>query len=128
MASSGHQDYEPAQPEMPTTPPALPNQDELNRIDALIQDSIARDEATHSPTSSSSSDSGYDPEGYWHEDQIALNVILNARNEYTLMPSTWKFSFKGIPLPEGLFYRKTKDIATRPRIYPHNERAEYRGR
>ncbi|KAI0598348.1 hypothetical protein F4775DRAFT_556465 [Biscogniauxia sp. FL1348] len=85
--------------------------------------------------SSSSSDSGsdeeseseFEPEQGWRREQVYLNQILNARNEYTLMPSTWRMHFRGIPLPEGLFYNKTKSESSRPRIYARAERFEYRG-
>jgi hypothetical protein len=63
----------------------------------------------------------------WHKDQTALNIVLNARNEYSLMPTTWKISLRGIPLPAGLFYVKTKAMAERPRIYGHIDKLEYRG-
>ncbi|RYO75652.1 hypothetical protein DL766_010361 [Monosporascus sp. MC13-8B] len=80
-----------------------------------------------SPPPSEDTEEDYDPNGYWHADQISLNMILKDRNEYSLMPSTWRLSLKGIPLPEGLFYTKTKTTAARPRIYSHIERLEYRG-
>ena len=140
-----------ASPQAPAGSPEF-FREKLNLLDRLIQNSIAQDNRTPrkralgddprilprdsdptpsptpSPTSSQSTDESHAVEGYWHEDQIALNVILNARNEYTLMPSTWRYSLRGIPFPEGLFYRKTKDIAVRPRIYHHDEKFEYRGR
>ncbi|KAI2620104.1 hypothetical protein GGR54DRAFT_602501 [Hypoxylon sp. NC1633] len=71
--------------------------------------------------------SDYDPEEGWRYEQVFLNQILNARNEYTLMPTTWRLHFRGIPLPEGLFYVKTQALSTRPRIYAHTDRLEYRG-
>ncbi|RYP90080.1 hypothetical protein DL770_003772 [Monosporascus sp. CRB-9-2] len=80
-----------------------------------------------SPPPSEKTEDDYDPNGYWHADQVSLNMILKDRNEYSLMPSTWRLSLKGIPLPEGLFYNKTKTTAARPRIYSHTERLEYRG-
>ncbi|KAK7754092.1 hypothetical protein SLS62_003938 [Diatrype stigma] len=142
--------------EPPKSDPALVNQprpaatyahqDLLNRTNNLIQKSLAREYAAEqrrvenermvkareydpspSPTPSVSTDEEYDPAEFWHEDQVALNVILNARNEYSLMPSTWQIGLKGIPLPEGLFYVKTKNTSTRPRIYAHNEKLEFQG-
>ncbi|RYP54643.1 hypothetical protein DL768_000579 [Monosporascus sp. mg162] len=80
-----------------------------------------------SPPPSEETEEDYHPSGYWHADQVSLNMILKDRNEYSLMPSTWRLSLKGIPLPEGLFYTKTKTTAARPRIYSHTERLEYRG-
>lgn len=128
--------------------PAVPyiHQDLLDRTNNLLQKSIARQYAAEqrkveeermakareydpspSPTPSISTDSGYDPAESWHVDQVALNVILNARNEYSLMPSTWQIALRGIPLPEGLFYAKKKDTSTRPRIYAHTEKLEFQG-
>ncbi|RYP75744.1 hypothetical protein DL771_002231 [Monosporascus sp. 5C6A] len=80
-----------------------------------------------SPPPSEETEEDYDPNGYWHADQVSLNMVLKDRNEYSLMPSTWRLSLKGIPLPEGLFYTRTKTTAVRPRIYSHIERLEYRG-
>ncbi|KAI0541207.1 hypothetical protein GGR58DRAFT_36334 [Xylaria digitata] len=72
-------------------------------------------------------DSESDSDTAWRLEQIYLNTILNARNEYTLMPSTWKMHFRGIPLPDSLFYIKTKSKSIRPRIYARTDRFEYRG-
>ncbi|KAF2966386.1 hypothetical protein GQX73_g7195 [Xylaria multiplex] len=72
-------------------------------------------------------DSESDSDTAWRLEQIYLNTILNARNEYTLMPSTWKMHFRGIPLPDSLFYIKTKSKSIRPRIYARTDRLEYRG-
>lgn len=140
----------PGQSDPPRRPPYAPysfaQQDLLDRTNSLIQESLARQydadqrqvenerlakarefDPSPSPTPSISTDEGHDPAEFWHEDQVALNVILNARNEYSLMPSTWRISLRGIPLPEGLFYTKTRDTASRPRIYAHTDRLEYRG-
>ncbi|KAI0811635.1 hypothetical protein GGR55DRAFT_79731 [Xylaria sp. FL0064] len=68
-----------------------------------------------------------DPDKTWRSEQIYLNTILNARNEFTLMPSTWRMHFRGIPLPDSLFYVKTKLKSARPRIYARTEKLEYRG-
>ncbi|KAI5919466.1 hypothetical protein F4810DRAFT_686935 [Camillea tinctor] len=87
-----------------------------------------------SPSSSSSSsdeesesESEFEPGQGWRREQVYLNQILNARNEFTLMPSTWRMHFRGIPLPDGLFYNKTKSQSSRPRIYARSDRFEYRG-
>ncbi|TGJ83059.1 hypothetical protein E0Z10_g5704 [Xylaria hypoxylon] len=72
-------------------------------------------------------DSESNPDTAWRLEQIYLNTILNARNEYTLMPSTWRMHFRGIPLPNSLFYIKTKSKSIRPRIYARTDRLEYRG-
>ncbi|KAI1133631.1 hypothetical protein F5Y10DRAFT_228223 [Nemania abortiva] len=68
-----------------------------------------------------------DPDTAWRREQIYLNTILNARNKFTLMPSTWRMHFRGIPLPDSLFYVKTKSKSIRPRIYARTDRLEYRG-
>ncbi|KAI0106257.1 hypothetical protein GGR51DRAFT_518417 [Nemania sp. FL0031] len=67
------------------------------------------------------------PDTAWRLEQIYLNTILNARNKFTLMPSTWRMHFRGIPLPDSLFYVKTKSKSIRPRIYARTDRLEYRG-
>lgn len=69
-----------------------------------------------------------DTETAWRWEQVYLNTILNARNKYTLMPSTWRMHFRGIPLPDSLFYIKTKSKSIRPKIYARTDRLEYRGR
>ncbi|KAI0009513.1 hypothetical protein F4779DRAFT_368028 [Xylariaceae sp. FL0662B] len=115
----------------------LPNAiDLLKRFNVLIRDHRQllseqnRRDSTRSPSESSDSeetDLEYDPEDGWRIEQVFLNQILNARNEYTLMPSTWRMHFRGIPLPDGLFYIKTQSQSVRPRIYARSDRLEYRG-
>lgn len=86
---------------------------------------------THSEDSidstENSTDSEQDLDTEWRQEQIYLNTILNARNKFTLMPSTWRMHFRGIPLPDSLFYIKTKSKSIRPRIYARTDRLEYRG-
>ncbi|KAI8956230.1 hypothetical protein F4801DRAFT_6215 [Xylaria longipes] len=72
-------------------------------------------------------DSEPDPDTAWRLEQIFINIVLNSRNEFTLMPSTWKMHFRGIPLPDSLYYSKEKSKSRRPRIYAHTNRLEYRG-
>ncbi|KAI1377658.1 hypothetical protein F4677DRAFT_43843 [Hypoxylon crocopeplum] len=81
------------------------------------------------PTSSSSEETNadYDLDEGWRHEQVFLNQILKARNEYTLMPSTWRMHFRGIPLPDGLFYIQNQTSSFRPRIYARNPRLEYQG-
>ncbi|KAI1108272.1 hypothetical protein F5Y14DRAFT_459796 [Nemania sp. NC0429] len=74
-----------------------------------------------------STDSEANPDRVWRQEQLYLNTILNARNKFTLMPSTWRMHFRGIPLPDSLFYIKMKSKSIRPRIYARTERLEYRG-
>ncbi|KAI0171762.1 hypothetical protein GGR52DRAFT_547513 [Hypoxylon sp. FL1284] len=90
------------------------------------------DDATPPSTPSASpspadSPTSYDPEEAWRYEQIYLNQILRARDEYTLMPTTWRMHFRGVPLPDGLFYVQTQERSFRPRIYAHSERFEYQG-
>lgn len=63
----------------------------------------------------------------WREEQLALNIVLRARNEFTLLPSTWRYNLRGIPIPDGLFYTKTKSMSMRPRIYARQDKFEYQG-
>ncbi|KAI1817807.1 hypothetical protein GGS20DRAFT_598763 [Poronia punctata] len=72
-------------------------------------------------------DSDTDSHNRWRTDQLFLNTILNARNGFTLMPSTWKMHFRGIPLPDSLFYIQTRPKSIRPRIYARTDKLEYRG-
>lgn len=124
------------------------NQDLLDRTNSIIQESLRReyeaaqralelqrlaaaqaldDVGSSSSSSSEGTDDGDDPDEDWHRDQVALNVVLRARNEYSLMPSSWKHHLRGIPLPDNLFYSQTNNAATRPKIYACNERYEYQG-
>ncbi|KAI0152481.1 hypothetical protein F4776DRAFT_670131 [Hypoxylon sp. NC0597] len=80
-----------------------------------------------SPATTPEKDTNADEEKVWRYEQIFINQILKGRNEYTLMPTTWKMHFRGIPLPEGLFYTKTRAVSTRPRIYGRTQSLEYRG-
>ncbi|KAI2473013.1 hypothetical protein F4781DRAFT_381506 [Annulohypoxylon bovei var. microspora] len=89
------------------------------------EDGISSDSEESSTTQKTNTD--YDPEDGWRYEQVFLNQILRGRDEYTLMPSTWKMHFRGIPLPEGLFYIKTQAVSVRPRIYARTDRLEYRG-
>ncbi|KXJ92362.1 hypothetical protein Micbo1qcDRAFT_204354 [Microdochium bolleyi] len=63
----------------------------------------------------------------WREEQLALNIVLRARHEFTLLPSTWKYNLRGIPIPDSLFYTQTKSKSMRPRIYAMQNRFEYQG-
>ncbi|KAI1076790.1 hypothetical protein F5B20DRAFT_572635 [Whalleya microplaca] len=127
----------------PTSEPvARPNDvdvvDLLNRFNRAVRDQEEREQAAapdgtygrldgEESSDSDETDSEYGPEEGWRIEQVFLNQVLNARNEYTLMPSTWKMHFKGIPLPDGLFYIKTQNASIRPRIYARTDRLEYRG-
>ncbi|KAI1505376.1 hypothetical protein F5X99DRAFT_279059 [Biscogniauxia marginata] len=111
----------------------LPNAlDLLTRMNNVLEAEKEIRDSSPSPSITSVSsveetESEVEPEEGWRLEQVYLNQILNARNEYTLMPSTWRMHFRGIPLPEGLFYNKTKSESSRPRIYARSERFEYRG-
>ncbi|KAI0553367.1 hypothetical protein F4679DRAFT_467474 [Xylaria curta] len=78
-------------------------------------------------TEDDDTDSGAEKDTAWRMEQIYINIVLNARNDFPLMPSTWKMHFRGIPLPDSLFYDKEKSKSRRPRIYAHTDRLEYRG-
>ncbi|GAP82562.1 hypothetical protein SAMD00023353_0101030 [Rosellinia necatrix] len=83
--------------------------------------------ATYENDIEDDADSGSDLNRAWRWEQVYLNKILNARNQFTLMPSTWRMHFRGIPLPDSLFYIKTKSKSIRPKIYARTDRLEYRG-
>ncbi|KAI1386492.1 uncharacterized protein F4822DRAFT_410282 [Hypoxylon trugodes] len=102
------------------------------KLKSPVQSSKPPPSDSSTPSSSSSSpepdtDDEYDEDEGWRVEQVFLNHILKARDEYTFMPSTWKMHFRGIPLPEGLFYQQSQTISTRPRIYSRTDRYEYRG-
>ncbi|KAI2637196.1 hypothetical protein GGS26DRAFT_547712 [Hypomontagnella submonticulosa] len=83
------------------------------------------------PTPESSSeeetDDDHGSKQKWRYEQVFLNEILRERDRYTLMPTTWRMHFLGIPLPEGLFYTQTRTRAYRPRIYALTEGRAYQG-
>ncbi|KAI0111323.1 hypothetical protein F4814DRAFT_422106 [Daldinia grandis] len=79
------------------------------------------------PSISKETTHDHDPKEGWRYEQVFLNQILKARDEYTLMPTTWRMHFRGVPLPEGLFYIKTHAVSTRPRIYARTDKLEYQG-
>ncbi len=130
----------------PADPYRYTHQDLLDRTNNIIQESLARTyditqrqveaarvqrarefDPSPSPTSSTSTLGGIDPSEGWHRDQVSLNMILNARNEFSIMPSTWKMSLRGIPMPQNLFYAQARRLGTRPRIYAHTDKLEFRG-
>ncbi|KAI1142420.1 hypothetical protein F5Y05DRAFT_370908 [Hypoxylon sp. FL0543] len=90
---------------------------------------VARDSPSITNESSTTQETNldYDPDEGWRYEQVFLNQILKGRDEYTLMPTTWKMHFRGIPFPEGLFYVQTQAVSVRPRIYARTDRLEYRG-
>ncbi|OTA96041.1 hypothetical protein M434DRAFT_28132 [Hypoxylon sp. CO27-5] len=79
------------------------------------------------PSTTSEKDTDHDDEDGWRYEQIFINQILKGRGEYSLMPTTWKLHFRGIPLPERLFYTQTRAVSARPRIYGRTQSLEYRG-
>ncbi|KAI5868426.1 hypothetical protein GGS23DRAFT_609143 [Durotheca rogersii] len=96
-------------------------------VKSLPSKEVAIPSSPNEPAAELSNDQENDPDGEWRLEQVYLNEILKARNEYSLMPSTWRMHFRGIPLPEGLFYTKTQAVSHRPRIYAHSEQFDYRG-
>ncbi|KAK6853426.1 hypothetical protein PG995_010238 [Apiospora arundinis] len=72
-------------------------------------------------------DSDYDALDHWRREQIVLNAVLKGRDEFSLLPSTWRVHFLGAPVSDYMFYRQTKGMAARPRIYAHEDRFEVRG-
>ncbi|XXG98430.1 mitochondrial import receptor subunit tom20 [Hypoxylon texense] len=67
------------------------------------------------------------PGEFTRYEQVFLNTILGARDEYSFMPTSWRMHFRGVPLPDSLFYVQTQQRSLRPRIYAHSEKYEYRG-
>ncbi|KAI2635104.1 hypothetical protein GGS21DRAFT_93464 [Xylaria nigripes] len=102
-----------------TVHPACPKTTPNSEVES--QQNSSEDSSADSPDSELGMDSASRLE------QIYLNTILKALNEFTLMPSTWKMHFRGIPLPNTLFYVKTKQKSIRPRIYARTDKFDYRG-
>lgn len=107
-----------------------------SHLDNTVQETIETDESqTDTSYQSNPAESSigeettqdHDPKGGWRYEQVFLNQVLKARDEYTLMPTTWRMHFRGVPLPEGLFYIKTHAVSTRPRIYARTDKLEYQG-
>ncbi|KAK8051236.1 hypothetical protein PG993_002621 [Apiospora rasikravindrae] len=73
------------------------------------------------------SDSEFDALDHWRREQIVLNAVLKGRDEFSLLPSTWRVHFLGAPVSACMFYHQTKGMAARPRIYSHEDRYEVRG-
>ncbi|KAI1763642.1 hypothetical protein GGR53DRAFT_360931 [Hypoxylon sp. FL1150] len=110
----------------------------LHELRGITRGTIVKQESSSEDVSSLSSplsplsdpedmDASYDPEDKWRWEQVYLNMILKERDEYSLMPTTWRMHFRGIPLPDGLFYVRSRKRSTRPRIYAHLDKLEYRG-
>ncbi|KAI0457492.1 hypothetical protein F5B21DRAFT_80203 [Xylaria acuta] len=91
------------------------------------EDSVTLQQPDPKDSNDNDTDSAPEKDTAWRLEQIYVNVVLGARNEFTLMPSTWKMHFRGIPLPDSLFYDKEKSKSIRPRIYARTDRLEYRG-
>ncbi|KAI0860683.1 hypothetical protein F4860DRAFT_478300 [Xylaria cubensis] len=91
------------------------------------EDSVTSRQPNPKDIEDDDTDSAPEEDTAWRLEQIYINVVLNARNDFPLMPSTWKMHFRGIPLPDGLFYHEEKSKSLRPRIYAHTDRLEYRG-
>ncbi|KAK7981785.1 hypothetical protein PG988_004023 [Apiospora saccharicola] len=73
------------------------------------------------------SDSEYDALAHWRREQIVLNAVLKGRDEFSLLPSAWRVHFSGAPVSDCMFYRQTKGMAARPRIYAHEDKCEFQG-
>ncbi|KAI0022776.1 hypothetical protein F4780DRAFT_167822 [Xylariomycetidae sp. FL0641] len=102
---------------------------DLTLIDSFFLEPKAPDRPARTWDESSGVDAGNteDAVDARRYEQIALDEVLRQRNRVTLIPSSWEMYFNGIPLPEGLYYKKTKSASVRPRIYARTDRFEYRG-
>ncbi|KAI0391067.1 hypothetical protein F5Y17DRAFT_442092 [Xylariaceae sp. FL0594] len=115
----------PAPSDSTTTRPLVKCEEEEEEEEKVRFDSETDTELDEE--SDGESESGDEKVSPWRREQLYLNTILNARNEFTLMPSTWRMHFRGIPLPDSLFYVQTKTRSIRPRIYARTDKLEYRG-
>ncbi|OTB08220.1 hypothetical protein M426DRAFT_202969 [Hypoxylon sp. CI-4A] len=125
---------------LPDVDLTIPSTDELLRrfrtgIEHKEKETNEQAEWETSRTSSSSSSESFNSEdgdgnpnqrGARFED-VYLQIILQGRDTYSLMPTTWRMNFRGIPFPEDLFYVQTRAVARRPRIYARSDKLEYLG-
>ncbi|KAI8958681.1 hypothetical protein F5Y11DRAFT_335494 [Daldinia sp. FL1419] len=100
---------------------------ETIEVDESPSDTPDRSDAAESSIISAETAQYPDPKEGRRYEQVFLNQVLKARDEYTLMPTTWRMHFRGVPLPDGLFYIQTHSVSSRPRIYARTERLEYQG-
>lgn len=61
------------------------------------------------------------------EEQKQLHVIAKHPGEIALLPDTWADHFRAVPLPRGVFYKKTRKTSNWPRIYERSEGQDFHG-
>ncbi|KAF3007059.1 hypothetical protein E8E14_003506 [Neopestalotiopsis sp. 37M] len=59
------------------------------------------------------------------EETRQLHIISSNPGNIALLPDTWASHFRGFPIPNGLFYRKTREASSWPRIYEHTDGQDY---
>ncbi|KAI4603676.1 hypothetical protein KJ359_003493 [Pestalotiopsis sp. 9143b] len=69
----------------------------------------------------------YDPLNVMREETRQLRIISNNPKNIALLPDTWAGHFRGFPIPDALFYKKTQTVSTWPRIYEHTDGQDYHG-
>ena len=99
---------------------------EANQAEEHLTQSANKGTRNKSPAPEES-DSGDDPSHGWRREQIMLNAVLKARDEFSILPSSWKVHFSGGPSTDRMFYRRVKERSFRPRIYAHCEKYEITG-
>lgn len=97
-----------------------------NPVEEQFTQSAKKNAHTKSPAPEES-DSDDDASENWRREQIMLNAVLKARDEFSLLPSSWKVHFSGGPSTDRMFYRRVKARSFRPRIYAHCEKYEITG-
>lgn len=70
----------------------------------------------------------YDPMNIMREETRQLRIISNNPSNLALLPDTWAGHFRGFPIPNALFYKKSQTASKWPRIYEHTEGQDYPGR
>ncbi|KAI1802831.1 hypothetical protein F4811DRAFT_562946 [Daldinia bambusicola] len=110
-----------------TTSPLNSTTRETTETNESLSDNFRQSSLVETSSTSKEIIRGRDTKDGWRYEQVFLNQVLKARDEYTLMPTTWRMHFRGIPLPDGLFYIKTHAVSARPRIYARTDKLEYQG-
>ncbi|KAM0814678.1 hypothetical protein AB5N19_00468 [Seiridium cardinale] len=94
--------------------------------DSDSSDSDGSDDKSSSGSEDDSVD-GQTPFANFRDEQKQLHIISRNPAGVALLPETWRGHFNGIPIPEGLFYKKTNYGIRWPRIYERTDGQDYHG-
>ncbi|KAK6064890.1 hypothetical protein SCUP515_11526 [Seiridium cupressi] len=94
--------------------------------DSDSSDSEGSDDKSSSGSENDSVD-GQTPFANFRDEQKQLHIISRNPAGVALLPETWQGHFNGIPIPQGLFYKKTNYGIRWPRIYERTDGQDYHG-